>query len=135
MLRVGVNRNPDTRGLGDRPQARLGDGATGGVVGVVDDDETRLGADPVHELVDVEKLGRTLFGRNQLIGTAEYSFRVVPMRRFDFWKLSFRLGLEVALFGDVGVAWSESRDLNTKRTRAGGGPSCSAWCTPERTPS
>jgi outer membrane protein assembly factor BamA len=81
----------------------------------------RLGGANTIRGYDIEKLGRTLFGRNQLIGTAEYSFRVVPMRRFDFWKLSFRLGLELALFGDVGVAWSESRDLNSKRTRAGGG--------------
>ena len=81
----------------------------------------RLGGANTIRGYDVEKLGRTLFGRNQLIGTAEYSFRVVPQRRFDFWKLSFRLGLELALFGDVGVAWSESRDLNSKRTRAGGG--------------
>ena len=70
---------------------------------------------------DVETLGRVLFGLNQLLGTAEYSFRVVPMRRFDFWKLSFRLGLEVALFGDVGVAWTESGDLNARRARGGGG--------------
>lgn len=81
----------------------------------------RLGGANTIRGYDIEKLGRTLFGKNQLLGTAEYSFLVVPTRRFDFWKLSIRLGLEIALFGDVGVAWNESRDLNARRTRAGGG--------------
>jgi outer membrane protein assembly factor BamA len=81
----------------------------------------RLGGANTIRGYDVERLGRVLYGLNQLLGTAEYSFRLVPMRRFDLWKLSFRLGLEVALFGDVGVAWTESRDLNSKRARAGGG--------------
>jgi outer membrane protein assembly factor BamA len=81
----------------------------------------RLGGANTIRGYDIEKLGRTLFGRNQMIGTAEYAFRVVPMRRFDFWKFSFRLGLELTLFGDVGVAWNESRDLNSRRTRAGVG--------------
>ncbi len=79
----------------------------------------RLGGANTIRGYDVEKLGRELFGRNQLLGTVEYSFRVVPPRRFDFWKLKFRLGLELALFGDVGIAWNESRELNSGRTRAG----------------
>jgi outer membrane protein insertion porin family len=79
----------------------------------------RLGGANTVRGYDVEKLGRELFGRNQMIGTVEYSYALVPKRRFDIWKFSFRLGLEVAVFGDVGVAWSEGRDLNSKRTRAG----------------
>jgi outer membrane protein insertion porin family len=79
----------------------------------------RLGGANTIRGYDIEKLGRELFGRNQMLGTAEYAFRVVPMRRFDFWKFSCRIGLEIALFGDVGVAWNESRDLNRRRTRAG----------------
>jgi len=81
----------------------------------------RLGGANTIRGYHVERLGRVLYGLNQLLGTAEYSFRVVPLRRFDIWKLSFRLGLEIALFGDVGVAWTESRDLNATRARAGGG--------------
>ncbi len=88
-------------------------------VGLPEYIQFRLGGANTIRGYDIEELGRTLFGRNQLLGTAEYSFRVVPMRRFDFWKLSFRLGLELALFGDVGVAWTESRDLNANRARAG----------------
>jgi outer membrane protein assembly factor BamA len=56
---------------------------------------------------DVDDLGRRIFGRNQMIGTDEYSWNVVPLRRFDVFFLSFRVGLDVTLFGDVGVAWSE----------------------------
>jgi outer membrane protein insertion porin family len=79
----------------------------------------RLGGANTIRGYDIEKLGRELYGRNQLLGTVEYSYALIPQRRFDIWKFSFRLGLEVAVFGDVGVAWSESRDLNAKRTRAG----------------
>jgi outer membrane protein insertion porin family len=81
----------------------------------------RLGGANTIRGYDIEKLSRELFGRNQMIGTVEYSYALVPQRRFDFWKFSFRLGLEVAVFGDVGVAWNESRDLSAKRTRAGMG--------------
>jgi outer membrane protein insertion porin family len=79
----------------------------------------RLGGANTIRGYDVEKLGRELFGRNQLLGTVEYSFRVVPPRLFSIWKLNFRLGLELALLGDVGVAWNESHELNSRRTRAG----------------
>ena len=79
----------------------------------------RLGGANTIRGYDVEKLGRELFGRNQLLGTVEYSFRVVPPRLFSMWKLNFRLGLELALLGDVGVAWNESHELNSRRTRAG----------------
>jgi outer membrane protein assembly factor BamA len=79
----------------------------------------RLGGANTIRGYDIEKLGRKLYGRSQLLGTAEYSFLLVPQRRFDLWKLSFRLGLELALLADVGVAWNESRELNVNRTRAG----------------
>jgi hemolysin activation/secretion protein len=44
---------------------------------------------------------------------------VIPLRRWDLWKISLRLGAELAVFGDVGIAWSEARDLNMRRTRGG----------------
>jgi outer membrane protein assembly factor BamA len=79
----------------------------------------RLGGANTIRGYDIEKLGRVLFGRNQMLGTAEYAFTLIPQRRFDFWRFSFRLGLELALFGDIGVAWNESHELNANRTRAG----------------
>lgn len=68
---------------------------------------------------DVEVLGRRLYGKNQLLGTLEHSFTLVPTRRFDIWKLSFRLGLELALFADGGIAWSEAPDFAWRRARGG----------------
>lgn len=69
----------------------------------------------------IGELGKTLYGKDQLIGTAEYSFNVLPLRRWDFWKFAVRLGLDFALFADAGIAWSESREFAMDRARAGGG--------------
>ncbi|HET9316081.1 MAG TPA: hypothetical protein VFQ51_10850, partial [Vicinamibacteria bacterium] len=35
--------------------------------------------------------------------------------------LSIRVGLEVAAFGDLGVAWSDADELTVARTRGGAG--------------
>ena len=67
----------------------------------------------------VTDLGEELSGKNQMLGTAEYSLTVIPLRRWDLWKISLRLGAELALFADAGIAWSESRDFTTRRARGG----------------
>lgn len=67
----------------------------------------------------VSDLGEELSGKNQLLGTAEYSFTVIPLRRWDLWKISLRLGAELAVFADAGIAWTESRDFTTRRARGG----------------
>ena len=67
----------------------------------------------------VEQLGPTLYGKNQLIGTAEWSFELVPLRRWNFWKWSLRLGLDAAAFGDAGIAWEEPGQLTLPRARGG----------------
>ena len=64
-------------------------------------------------------LGEELSGQNQMLGTAEYSLTVIPLRRWDLWKISLRLGAELAVFADAGIAWSESRDFTTRRARGG----------------
>jgi outer membrane protein assembly factor BamA len=69
----------------------------------------------------VDDLGQEYSGKNQLIGTAEYSLTVIPLRRWDLWKVSLRLGAEVAVFADAGIAWSESRDFTTRRAHGGVG--------------
>ena len=69
----------------------------------------------------IEELGPELFGKNQLLGTAEYSINVVPLRRWDLWKFAVRMGLDVALFSDAGIAWSDSSELSAGRARAGMG--------------
>jgi outer membrane protein assembly factor BamA len=67
----------------------------------------------------IDELGRTLYGKNQMIGTVEYSFNVMPLRRWDIWKFALRMGLDAAFFTDAGIAWSEPRDLSMRRARAG----------------
>ncbi len=69
----------------------------------------------------ITELGKTLYGKNQLLGTAEYSFNILPLQRWDVWKFAFRLGLDVAVFADVGTAWSDSSEFVAKRARGGGG--------------
>ena len=66
-------------------------------------------------------LGRTLYGKDQLIGTAEYSFNLLQLQRWDFGKFAVRLGLDLALFADAGIAWSESNELAMDRARGGVG--------------
>ena len=67
----------------------------------------------------IEDLGKRLYGKNQLIGTVEYSVNLAPLRRWDIWKFALRLGIDAAVFTDAGIAWSESQDLMMKRARAG----------------
>jgi len=67
----------------------------------------------------LDVLGHQLYGKNQLVGTAEYSYELVPVRRWDFWKWSLRMGLDAAVFGDAGIAWEASHDLTLPRARAG----------------
>jgi len=70
---------------------------------------------------NVEDLGSRLYGKNQMLGTIEYSVNLLPLRRWDLWKFALRMGLDFAIFSDVGVAWSERDELSTNRTRAGVG--------------
>jgi outer membrane protein assembly factor BamA len=69
-----------------------------------------------YELAD---LGKSLYGKSQLLGTAEYSWNLVPLRRWDVFKFAFRLGLDVAVFSDAGLAWSTSEEFRWKRGRGG----------------
>ena len=70
---------------------------------------------------DTKELGRVLFGKNQLIATAEYQHLVLDIREVFISKFSFTVGLEVAAFVDVGVAWNEDSELNSDRTKTGFG--------------
>ena len=69
----------------------------------------------------LEELGPRLNGKNQLLTTAEHSFNLLPLGRRDFFKWSFSLGLDIAVFGDAGIAWSESEEFEWNRIRGGGG--------------
>jgi outer membrane protein insertion porin family len=67
----------------------------------------------------IDSLGPALHGKNQLLGTVEYSVNVVPLRRWDIWKFALSMGLDVAVFTDGGIAWSDSKDLAAHRVRGG----------------
>ena len=67
----------------------------------------------------LEALGPTLNGKNQLLTTAEYNFKLLDLARRDVFKWSFSVGLELALFADAGIAWTESPDFGFKRYRGG----------------
>jgi outer membrane protein insertion porin family len=69
----------------------------------------------------IDDLGRRLYGKNQMLGTVEYSRNLIPLRRWDIWKFALSLGLDLAVFTDVGIAWTESRELAADRARAGTG--------------
>jgi outer membrane protein assembly factor BamA len=67
----------------------------------------------------VTGLGAESSGKNQMLCTAEYSLTLIPLRRWDLWKIALRLGAELAVFADAGIAWSESRDFSMRRTHGG----------------
>ena len=67
----------------------------------------------------LEELGPWLNGKNQLLTTAEYNFKLLPLARRDVFKWSYSVGLELALFADAGTAWSEGPDFGWKRFRGG----------------
>src|SRR5262249_7082643 len=47
---------------------------------------------------EIEDLGRKLFGKDQMIGTVEYSINLLPLQRWDIWKFALRMGLDLAAF-------------------------------------
>jgi len=70
------------------------------------------------------ELGKVLFGKNQLLGTLEYSYRIMSPRQIQLlgWSfLSFRLGMNIVGFVDCGVAWTDENQLNADRSRMGYG--------------
>jgi outer membrane protein insertion porin family len=70
---------------------------------------------------DFLELGRQIFGKNQLIGTLEYQYMVVPLRHLKIFRWSFSAGLQAAAFADVGTAWDTSEQFTASRFRAGYG--------------
>ena len=59
----------------------------------------------------VEDLGAKLSGKNQLLATAEHNVNLLPLARRDIFKWAFSLGLQLALFTDLGIAWNEGAEF------------------------
>jgi outer membrane protein assembly factor BamA len=66
-------------------------------------------------------LGKSLFGKNQLIATVEYQLSLLPLRPYNFFKWSAAMGLQFAVFADAGTAWSSSDELSMDRAKGGFG--------------
>jgi len=69
----------------------------------------------------LEDLGQDNFGKNQFLYTLEYRYLLSPLKAYKIIKWNVTLGLELAAFGDVGIAWSTSEEFSWDRTRFGYG--------------
>ena len=49
--------------------------------------------------------------RNQFIGTLEYTYVLQPVRSFSVAGVNLYWGLQLAGFGDLGLAWNDWDDL------------------------
>lgn len=47
-------------------------------------------------------------GASELINTIEYRYLVMPPRQFEYFGVSVPLGVQIALFGDVGTSWDDT---------------------------
>lgn len=64
----------------------------------------------------------TLVGKNQLMGTLEYSFTLIKPRLINLpFKLRYRGGLQLCVFGDWGTVWSETGAFDRENVLAGWG--------------
>ena len=53
-----------------------------------------------------------LVGQNQWLTTAEYWYHLLDEKALRFWFIKWRMGLQLALFGDVGTAWYDGPEFN-----------------------
>jgi outer membrane protein insertion porin family len=70
---------------------------------------------------DFKELGQVISGKNQLVGTLEYQHTLIPLRPLRLFRWSFSVGLQAALFTDVGTAWDRKEQFAARRFRAGYG--------------
>ncbi len=59
-------------------------------------------------------------GQNQWLNTVEYWFRLMDQKRWKFWFINWRMGLQIGAFYDVGTAWSDYEDLEGNMIDGGG---------------
>jgi outer membrane protein insertion porin family len=66
-------------------------------------------------------LAMTLYGKNQLLTTVEYRFLASDIREYEVFGWPVGVGLQLALFGDAGVAWNDDSDFSWGRKETGYG--------------
>ncbi|MCK5408096.1 MAG: BamA/TamA family outer membrane protein, partial [Candidatus Krumholzibacteria bacterium] len=59
-------------------------------------------------------------GKNQWINTLEYWRLLVDHQKWKIWFFKFAMGLQLGVFGDAGVAWSESSQFQQNWIGGGG---------------
>lgn len=59
-------------------------------------------------------------GNNQFLNTLEYRYDLLPPKSFRVHGFGFYLGVQLAVFGDLGTAWNSGEDF-TRNMIGGGG--------------
>ncbi len=70
---------------------------------------------------NINELGKTLFGKNQLILTAEYRFLLMEPKEIPLYKWPTQVGVQTVFFIDSGITWNYSNEFSTARARTGFG--------------
>jgi outer membrane protein assembly factor BamA len=59
-------------------------------------------------------------GASELINTVEYRFLALPPRQFEYFGVRASLGIQLALFGDIGTTWDTADDFRGNWIGGGG---------------
>ena len=59
-------------------------------------------------------------GQHQWLNTVEYWYRLMDQKRWKFWFIKWRMGLQLGAFFDFGTAWSDYQDLEANMIGGGG---------------
>jgi outer membrane protein assembly factor BamA len=59
-------------------------------------------------------------GQHQWLNTIEYWFRLMDQKRWKFWFIKWRMGMQIGAFYDFGTAWSDYQDLEQNMIGGGG---------------
>jgi hemolysin activation/secretion protein len=60
------------------------------------------------------------YGKNQFINTLEYRWNVLEPRKFSFFGINASLGIQLAVFGDIGAVWTEPEEWSHSFIGGGG---------------
>ena len=60
-------------------------------------------------------------GKNQLLASSEYRYALLEKRAFQVFGVNLHLGLKLALFADLGIAWNEGREFTLEHAIGGAG--------------
>jgi outer membrane protein insertion porin family len=119
-LDLDVRRYTRMRYLGDRHSLALFSyaGLVGGEVGVTVPEWAQYFVGGTNSVRGWSLGARA--GQNQWLNTIEYWFRLAEQKRWKFWFIRWRMGLQAAAFFDFGTAWSEYQGIESNMIGGGG---------------